>query len=98
MFHRIESVTPHSDFTLSVQFSEGVTKIYDVKPLFDKITVFREFEDNPEFFYDTAVDTGGYGIVWNDDIDLSCNELWTNGVPVKTPFDGFLAFSDSTRI
>ncbi|WP_199647569.1 DUF2442 domain-containing protein [Peptoclostridium sp. AF21-18] len=25
------------------------------------------------------IDTGGYGIIWNDDIDLSCNELYENG-------------------
>jgi len=29
--------------------------------------------------YALRVDTGGYGICWNDEIDLSCNELWENG-------------------
>jgi len=29
------------------------------------------------------VDAGGYGISWNDDIDLSEYELWTNGVPTN---------------
>ena len=29
------------------------------------------------------VDTGGYGISWNDDIDLSCDELYWNGRPVQ---------------
>jgi len=28
------------------------------------------------------VDAGGYGISWNDDIDLSEYELWTNGKPI----------------
>jgi hypothetical protein len=27
------------------------------------------------------VDPGGYGISWNDHIDLSEYELWTNGEP-----------------
>ncbi len=98
MFHKIKDVTPLSEFKLSVQFSEGVTKIYDIKPLFDKIPVFKELEEKPLSFYDVVVDTGGYGIVWNDDIDLSCDELWNNGVVVKTPFDGLLAFSDATLI
>lgn len=26
------------------------------------------------------VDVGGYGISWNDEIDLSCDELYDNGV------------------
>ena len=28
------------------------------------------------------VDVGGYGIRWNDTIDLSCNELYENGAIV----------------
>ena len=36
--------------------------------------------------------------MWNDDIDLSCDELRDNGVVVKTPFDGLMAFSDATLI
>lgn len=98
MFHKIKKVAPLCDFRLSVQFTEGATKLYDVKPLFDKIPVFRELRDNPESFYDVLVDTGGYGIVWNDDLDLSSNELWNNGISVNTPFDGLLAFSDATQL
>jgi hypothetical protein len=26
------------------------------------------------------VDTGGFGISWNDEIDLSCDELYDNGI------------------
>ena len=37
MFHKIKNISALPDFKLSVQFSEGVTKIYDVKPLFEKI-------------------------------------------------------------
>ena len=44
------------------------------------------------------VDAGGYGIVWNDDLDLSCNELYENGVTVQTPFDGLMAFADATQL
>lgn len=97
MFHKVKDVTPLSDFRLSVQFCEGVTKVYDLKPLFEKFTVFKGLKDKPETFYDVVVDTGGYGIVWNDNIDLSCDELWNNGVTEKTPFDGLMALSDATQ-
>ena len=30
-------------------------------------------------FDQVKVDVGGYGISWNDDLDLSCEELWING-------------------
>ena len=98
MFHKIKSVAPLPDFKLSVQFSEGVTKLYDVKPLFEKISAFHYLNDNPVEFDCVSVDVGGYGIVWNDDLDLSCDELWENGVVVETPFDGLMAFSDATEL
>lgn len=98
MFHKIKNVFALPEYKLSVQFSEGVTKIYDVQPLFDKMPVFAELKDNTQEFFNVSVDVGGYGIVWNDDLDLSCDELWENGVQVDTPFDGLMAFSDATEL
>ena len=98
MFHKIKSVSALPDSMLSVQFSEGVTKLYDMKPLFEKLPVFGKLKDDPGEFGSVSVDTGGYGIVWNDDLDLSCDELWDNGTAVETPFDGLMAFSDATEL
>lgn len=97
MFHKIKNVAAISDYRLSVQFCEGVTKIYDVKPLFEQLPVFIALK-NEEDFFDVTVDVGGYGIIWNDDLDISCNELWENGIQVDTPFDGLMAFSDATEL
>lgn len=36
MFHKVKAVNALPDYRLSVPFAEGVTKIYDVKPLFAK--------------------------------------------------------------
>lgn len=98
MFHKIKSVTPLQNFILSVHFSEGVTKHYDLKPLFLKYKMFSPLQSQPELYYSVSVDTGGYGIVWNDDIDIACDELFFNGETVSTPFDGLIAFSDATQI
>lgn len=98
MFHKIKNVSALPDCRLSVQFAEGVTKIYDVKPLFEKLPAFAVLQDDPQAFFAVSVDTGGYGIVWNDDLDLSCDELWEHGVQVNTPFDGLMAFSDATAL
>ncbi len=98
MFHKIKNVSALPDFRLSVQFSEGVTKIYDVKPLFEKIPCFVELKNDLDEFYSVYVDVGGHGIVWNDDLDLSCDELWENGAEVETPFDGLMSFSDATEL
>ena len=97
MFHKVKSVNALSDFKLCVQFCEGVTKVYDVKTLFNKLPVFKYLQNHNEEFYTVNVDTGGYGIVWNDDLDLSCDELWDHGVQIETPFDGLMSFSDATK-
>lgn len=97
MFHKIKNVAAIPDYRLSVQFCEGVTKIYDVKPLFEQLPIFSALKNEEEFF-SVTVDVGGYGIIWNDDLDLSCDELWENGIQVDTPFDGLIAFSDATEL
>ena len=98
MFHKIKAVNALPDWCLSVQFAEGVTKIYDVKPLFGKWMAFAALQDSPELFFGVEVDPGGYGVIWSDDLDLSCDELYANGETVKTPFDGLMAFTDATQL
>jgi len=98
MFHKVKAVTALPNYRLSVQFAEGVTKIYDVKPLFEKWELFKALENAPELFSSVEVDAGGYGIIWNDELDLSCDELFENGETVKTPFDGLMAFTDATKL
>lgn len=98
MFHKIKNVSPLPDYRLSVQFSEGITKLYDIKPLFARFAAFKYFAEHPSAFSDVSVDAGGYGLVWNDELDLSCDELWNNGAEVKTPFDGLMAFGDATAL
>lgn len=62
---------------LLVRFRNGEERIYDCKPLFSR-PQFRLLAD-PGLFRAVHVDAGGYGISWNDDLDLSEYELWTNG-------------------
>ena len=93
MFHKIKNVSALPEYRLSVQFAEGCTKIYDMKPLFERIPLFAELKD-PCLFSDVTVDVGGHGIVWNDDLDLSCDELWENGVEVDPIFNFFIFFFD----
>lgn len=98
MFHKVKNVAPVTDYRLKVQFSEGTTKVYNMKPLIEKMPAFKPLENNPEEFANVTVDAGGYGVAWNDELDLSCDELWKNGTTVKTPFDGLMAFSDATEL
>ncbi len=78
---RIATVRPLDDYRLLVRFVNGVEKVYDCTPLLQR-EPFRLLS-NPAFFKAVQVDAGGYGISWNEAIDLSEYELWTNGTPVS---------------
>ena len=49
MFHKVKSVTALKDYKLSVQFSEGITKIYDVKPLLEKNAIFNDLKNEDKW-------------------------------------------------
>ena len=79
MFHKVQHVVPLKDFTLLVTFTNQEQRKYDVKPLLKKWDAFLPLVDHPGLFDQVRVDAGGYGISWNDEIDLSCDELYFNG-------------------
>lgn len=79
MFHRVKSVLPLPDLSLLVEFENGSRKVYDIKPLFAKWQSFQALADIKGLFEQVHVDTGGYGVSWNDDLDLACDELYHNG-------------------
>jgi hypothetical protein len=74
---KIISVKPMKNKQLLVKFENGRERVYDCKPLLNR-EMFQLLE-NEIFFKSVEVDPGGYGISWNDDIDLSEYEIWTNG-------------------
>jgi hypothetical protein len=79
MFHKVKAVEPLPDYRLRVEFSEGTVKKYDLKPLFGKWDSFQTLLTVSGLFEQVKADTGGYAVAWNDDIDLSADELWHNG-------------------
>ena len=98
MFHKLTSAAPLSDFRLLLHFTDGSAREYDMKPLLSRIPALAPLKTVPKLFEQVCVDPGGYGVSWNDDIDLDASELWKNGVPVQTPFADLLSFSDATAL
>jgi len=79
MFYKVSEVMPLADYRLFVSFATGEKKQYNVKQLFDRWEPFKALLITEGLFEQLRVDTGGYGVSWNDDIDISCNELYVNG-------------------
>jgi hypothetical protein len=79
MFYpKIRAVTPLDNSRLHVAFDNGICKIYDCKPLL-RMPVFAPLA-NGWLFRAVQADPGGYGVSWNEDIDLAEAELWEHGI------------------
>ncbi len=74
---KVKSVKLLADGRLVITFVNGLEKVYDCNQLLH-LEMFQSLK-NDVFFKSVKVDAGGYGISWNDDVDLSEYELWVNG-------------------
>jgi hypothetical protein len=80
-YPKVQAVKPLQEWRLLVTFENGRQKIYDCNPLlaneaFDPL-------NSQALFKSVQVDRGGYGVSWNEDIDLSEAELWEQGTAVS---------------
>ena len=80
MTHKIKAVQPLDNFTLLVCFQNGIEKKYDIRKLYSVFPQFQVLEMDEELFQKVQVDIGGFGISWNDDLDLSAEDLWEDGI------------------
>ena len=81
-YPRIRTVEPLADWKLHVEFENGTAKVYDCAPLLDD-EAFRPLK-NERVFRTVRADEHGYGVVWNDEIDLAESELWIHGRPARS--------------
>jgi hypothetical protein len=77
-YPRICQAKAINDHTLVIEFTNHEIKKYDIVHLLEN-PAFAPLR-HPAFFKNFQVEQGGYGIVWNEDIDLSEYELWKNGI------------------
>ena len=80
-YPRIRSVKPRAGKTLLVTFENGDRKVYDCTPLLQS-EAFRPLKDEA-IFRCAHADSHGYGVIWNDGIDLAESEIWINGRTVE---------------
>lgn len=80
MTHRIVEVKMLDKTRISAEFQNGVVKEYDVSRLYAIYPQFIEIEKNMHKFQRPKVDEGGYGISWDDELDLDAEEIWENGI------------------
>jgi len=82
-YPRIQSVQPLKQRRLLVQFQNGENRVFDCNPLLSDPS-FAPLQ-NDSLFRSVRVDTGGYGVSWTDEIDLSESEIWIKGTKADGP-------------
>ncbi|MDO5398957.1 MAG: DUF2442 domain-containing protein [bacterium] len=89
----ITSVEPQSDYILLLTFDNGEKRLYDMKPVIRKGSVFEKISDikdfNRVYIDDTHcvawdIDPGiDSSIVWNNKIDLCPDCCYVDSVPLS---------------
>ncbi len=80
MFVKITSLATLPEYNLLVGFSTGEYKKFDLKPVMEKYAPFRALKETVGLYEQAKIDIGGYGIVWNDDLDISAEGIYEKGV------------------
>lgn len=84
-YHKITQVNALPGYLLLADFSDGAQVCYNVSGLFDRIPAFQDLRDITGLFALVKVDAGGYGVSWNDDLDLSADEIYNAGIQTRAP-------------
>ncbi len=87
MFHKITSLATLPDFVLLVGFSDGEFRQFDLKPYIEKYPPFRSLAEINGLYEQAKIDAGGFGIVWNDELDVSAEGVYERGVACSKPND-----------
>ena len=87
MSHKIKSVRTSENMTLLAVFENGIEKAYDIRQMERLFPQFYVLKTNPELYKSVQVDVGGYGISWNDDLDIDAEEIWENGVETNIRYE-----------
>ena len=78
MLRIITKIEPKENLFIEAVFSDGEIVRFDVKSMFEKHPIFHALEDE-ELFSSVKIDGIGYGISWNDDLDLSSDGIYCSG-------------------
>lgn len=96
MTHKVREVEIKDNYIIQAVFFDGKVVQYDVKQLFVIFPQFKVFERNQKLFENVKVDQGGYGISWNDELDLDAETIWEDGILIeiegKTDINHLLAY------
>ncbi len=81
MFHKAINLEFKEGTVLEVTFRDGKVMSYDVKKLFKKYPQMKVLKER-ELFVSGAL-MGGYGIIWNDELDMEVETVYNDGKLIR---------------
>ena len=76
MFHKAIDLRYLDGTSLTLTFRDGSVRKYDMASLFGKYPQLKQLEDRDLFLSGRLA---GYGIIWNDDLDISAETIYEDG-------------------
>ena len=73
-------VVPTSDYQLIVTFDNGEKRVYDVRPLLKKGTVFEHLKREENFLRVYIDDTNA--VSWDIDPEIDSSKIWSNKIDI----------------
>ena len=80
MFHKAVKLEYGKGTTFYLTFQTGEVKEYDISVLFDKYPQLSALKNRKLFTSGKLM--GGYGIIWNDDLDIETETVYEDGITV----------------
>ena len=67
------------DVKLELTYQDGKVIRYDMSVMFSKYPQLEELRKDRELFVHGYLDPGGYGIIWNDELDFDAASIYEDG-------------------
>ena len=94
---KVEDIVPLRNNALLVFFRDGMVRKCDLTAYFEQTPRFSILAKRPDYFARVRIQTGGYGICWDDNLSVSYAALYRMGKRVPLTAEDFKAFA-SERI
>lgn len=94
---KIEDVVPLQNCCLLVFFRDGTVRKCDLTEYFEKTQRFAILAKRPDYFAHVQIQTGGYGVQWDENLTVADSVLYRMGKRVPLTAEDFRAFA-SERI
>ena len=95
---KIEDVIPLQNCCLLVFFRDGSVRKCDLTTYFEKMPRFAILLNRPDWFAGVGIQTGGYGVQWDENLHIPDSVLYKMGKKIPLTAEDFKVFASERVI